>query len=109
MELTSFEKGKIALEHPQLNAILTQIRTRRMEIGTLMKRVNVLNDEINELDDEFHREALKVKPTEVVKVKKSASSKIDVAIIKEIQQRIQQNPDLLEQLRKVKGLENFDL
>ena len=100
-DLTMDQKMTLAVKYAQLNELLVQRKKIMDEIHGLMDRANQLKTRADELDDQFHRLAIQVEPTEIINIrkdKKPDSMKMVSSILAKLEEA---PPDLVAQLTQI--------
>lgn len=102
--LTTYKKAELGMKYAHLNEILKQISEINSKISDLSTEINKLHTKKNKLDETFHKEVIKVEPTEVCTLKKKLPN-----IDKEQQQKLieaaKKDPAILEQVCKLLGVD----
>ena len=100
--LTAYKKAELAQKHEQLNLLLRQKREKEKRISDLMREINRLREEADELDEQFHRLVITCEPDEIVTIKKSEPvSDKQKALMDAIKKFAQTNPDALDGLTAI--------
>lgn len=102
--LTAHRKAELGAKYSELNTILKDIQEINSKIADLSQEINRLTTKKNKLDEQFHREVIKVEPTEVCTLKKNPPN-IDKEQQHKLIEAAKKDPAILEQVCKLLGVD----
>ncbi|MBU2685823.1 MAG: hypothetical protein KKF27_21490 [Gammaproteobacteria bacterium] len=104
MELISSNRQEVRAEfdkraeYEKLNLLLAQKHQIDEKIADLHQQIAVLRKKGSELDEEFHREVIMVRPT-ITEPSKEKKKPTDTALLKAILKAAEEHPEIMTQIQ----------
>jgi len=103
--LTVHRKTELSMKYAHLNDLLKNINEINSRITDLNTEINKLHSKKNRLDEEFHKEVIKVEPTEICSIKTKQKPQIDKEQQKKLIEAAKKDPAILEQVCNLLGVD----